>query len=328
MDSFLNITRVRGADAAAGISDDAAAGKSDADPSDAYVVGNVMGSVELVHLIWAHLPLMYRITAREVCLLWAGLPRLDESTAFSCKLDSEAELLEHDEPLRAMELYRVSHLLLDGRISLTTAFGRARRLGMGLGAEEAMDVCSKGAHSRKGFALEAAPSANDVLGEAVLCGDVALVRLLLDGNASVESSVGSPPRSLLRAAVSEEHQEMVLLLLMYGADLQREQEGEDVWNGQQLLHWAAAQGYVEVVRALLDRGADGADGRESGPPRYEGQPGPKTPLHTAIEHGRAECARLLLARGAPLPSERPFKCMQGPEDDALWDELRAMDAAR
>lgn len=74
---------------------------------------------------------------------------------------------------------------------------------------------------------------------------------------------------------------MPKLLLDYGAEL-----GVVDNLGWTELHSAALHGSTDIVRLLLERGADIEN------------PNPTTPLHVAIHHGRLEVVKLLLEKGA------------------------------
>jgi ankyrin repeat protein len=88
------------------------------------------------------------------------------------------------------------------------------------------------------------------------------------------------------------------------------------WGGRPVpLQVAAEWGQVEVLRALLDAGADPA-----GQGDYEGW----SPLHLALAKGRREAAALLLARRVPL--DAVAACLL--EDEALLARLLAEDPAR
>ena len=71
-----------------------------------------------------------------------------------------------------------------------------------------------------------------------------------------------------------------------------------------LLHLAVQYGHTELVRFLLDQGAD-INARARGAAGYgeSGVPG-STPLHVAASSGRAEIAMLLLERGAHVHAMR------------------------
>jgi len=76
------------------------------------------------------------------------------------------------------------------------------------------------------------------------------------------------------------HAEMVRALLEHGAD-----KGLTDTHGSTALHWAAANGHDEVVLALLKHGADKDLKDKDG----------KTALDYAVKEGYAECASLLMA---------------------------------
>ena len=83
--------------------------------------------------------------------------------------------------------------------------------------------------------------------------------------------------------------EVVRLLLRHGGNVD---ERDD--NGETVLHRAVEDGCVEVVRVLLQGGADvGAGGAWDG----------ATALHIAVERGAAEIAHLLLAAGADVSAQ-------------------------
>lgn len=83
-------------------------------------------------------------------------------------------------------------------------------------------------------------------------------------------------------------------------------------QGMSLLHWACDRGHLEVVKLLLDRGAD-SDAKDA-----EGQ----TPLHYAASCGHQQVAELLLKQGA----SRDVKDADGqtPAQVALSPELEAL----
>src|SRR5262249_29585322 len=99
-------------------------------------------------------------------------------------------------------------------------------------------------------------------------GDVAAVREFLSGDPSLVRATRPPvDRTVtdfratsgryggwtgLHTAAQRGHLEIVRLLLQHGADPNAREDGDDTYP----LHWAAAQGKVEVVRALLDAGGD------------------------------------------------------------------------
>ena len=81
-------------------------------------------------------------------------------------------------------------------------------------------------------------------------------------------------------------------------------QGQDVnavEHGITALHRAVWEGQAEVVRLLVQRGAD------INPKKVVGEMGNEwTPLHFAAEHNQVECARLLLEAGADPNVEDEF----------------------
>jgi ankyrin repeat protein len=94
----------------------------------------------------------------------------------------------------------------------------------------------------------------------------------------------------LHAAVAVGHEEMVRLLLEKGADVNA--KGEDP-AGQTPLHIAAQNGNERVVRILLDRGANIAAKYANG----------ETALHRAAATGKENMVLLLLDRGVDIVAE-------------------------
>ena len=95
---------------------------------------------------------------------------------------------------------------------------------------------------------------------------------------------GRPESALARAAAAEDG-ERVRALARAGAAL----DAPDA-SGFTALDWAARNGRVEAIQALVAAGAD-PDARDSGPNGW-------TPLLHAIHKGQAGAARTLLAAGA------------------------------
>ena len=105
----------------------------------------------------------------------------------------------------------------------------------------------------------------------------------------------------LSAPAENGHVEVVRSLLEAGADKDAPNEG-----GESPLWTASSQGHVEIVRLLLEAGAS------KDAPGLEG----RTSLFTAASQGHVEVARLLCAAGAD--TNAPAKCGQTPLLAACW----------
>jgi ankyrin repeat protein len=92
-------------------------------------------------------------------------------------------------------------------------------------------------------------------------------------------------RTALQAAMQQCHVEIVRFLLDHGANA-----NELTRDGKSLLHWAVATGNAEIVRMLLEAGAEVNAGD------WENQ----TPLMRASHSGNLEMVTLLLDYGADI----------------------------
>jgi ankyrin repeat protein len=122
--------------------------------------------------------------------------------------------------------------------------------------------------------------------EASALGDVDRLRDLLDGGADPNEFAPDGFTPLTLAAFFN-HPEAVRLLLERGADVHQRARNEQIKVLP--IHSAAANGgSVEIVRALLDAGAD----------VNAQQPGGFRAIDAARQEGHEELERLLLERGA------------------------------
>ncbi len=96
----------------------------------------------------------------------------------------------------------------------------------------------------------------------------------------------------LHSAICRGDLPAVMAFLDSGADIQ-----EEGWHGLPLLTEAAADGHVELVRALLARGAN-RDARD--------RAGDKTALHWAAMHGHCGAVHALLEAGAEVDLRDSF----------------------
>ncbi len=140
---------------------------------------------------------------------------------------------------------------------------------------------------------------NTPLHEAVEQGDVEIVKILVAAGADVEAK-GYFDRTPLTLATEEGATEIMQILLGSGPDADTSASGEDKEAtstpsiGSEALYTAIEKGDVEMVRLLVEAGADvnAAAGF-----------GGNTPLHEAVEKGDAEIVKILVAAGADVEAE-------------------------
>ncbi|MYD72386.1 MAG: hypothetical protein F4W89_16830 [Acidobacteria bacterium] len=156
------------------------------------------------------------------------------------------------------------------------------------------------------------------------CGNAnaAMVELLLEAGADASAAVTTGATVLMECARTGSA-EAVAALLSHGADVDAAEAEED----QTALMWAVAQRHPDVVRVLLDHGADlnqrsrvrrfvisrrlqsnlkyGELGRSYGTDAEETDAGGYTAFLFAARHGDVESARLLLAAGARVNDTAP-----------------------
>ncbi len=131
-----------------------------------------------------------------------------------------------------------------------------------------------------------APELARELIEACSHGKLQTVRELLEKGGYENTMSGG--YSLLYFALQGKHTEVLRLLLERGADPNLT---DDKSGRRNALHFAGELGTPEIARILLDHGADAlAKTRAT----------QKTPLHIAIEHKQFEIAKLLLEKGGDL----------------------------
>lgn len=115
--------------------------------------------------------------------------------------------------------------------------------------------------------------------------DIELVEKLLEAGADPNLRTGLGLSSL-SLAIENMDVDMVLLLLAYGADVVQPD-----WTGETPLMQAARTGSYEIVKALLDQGAE-IDVREQ---NYQ-----QTALMIGVRSGFSDVVSLLLSRGADV----------------------------
>lgn len=125
---------------------------------------------------------------------------------------------------------------------------------------------------------------------AALVGDLAEVRRRLDAGDDIDSTVRGVPGTPLILAATAGHTDVVRLLLERGADPNLAERSRPRLDGlaRTALNGAARSGHTEIVRLLLDAGA-----------RVDAAPaGDATPLIAAARGGHVETAKLLLEHAA------------------------------
>ncbi|MDR2215453.1 MAG: ankyrin repeat domain-containing protein, partial [Nevskiaceae bacterium] len=147
------------------------------------------------------------------------------------------------------------------------------------------------------------------LSEAAVIGNVDILRLLLEKGADVESANADNQTALMIVARTS-NVEAARLLLKHGAKVNAREQ----WRQQTPLMWAVAEAQPAMVKLLLDQGAD-VDVRSrvnewerqvTAEPRMQVRPsGGFTALLYAARRGCAECASLLLGKGADVNLSDP-----------------------
>ena len=128
---------------------------------------------------------------------------------------------------------------------------------------------------------------------AALCGIRDLTERLVAAHPQDINALGGSRGAPLNAALYSGHLNIALFLLERGAN-----GGNVGMAGQTALYRASSRGYAEVVRTLLDRGAD-PKAKCNALDEYWRHV-QWTPLLVALEKGRLEIARMLLERGADV----------------------------
>jgi ankyrin repeat protein len=121
-----------------------------------------------------------------------------------------------------------------------------------------------------------------------LGGDDAVVKLLLEKGAEMESKDNDCGQTPLSLAAMEGHEAAVKLLLEKGAELESKDK-----DGRTPLSRAGENGHEAVVKLLLKKGAEMESKDKDG----------RTPLSRAVIDGREAAVKLLLENGAELVSK-------------------------
>ena len=130
-------------------------------------------------------------------------------------------------------------------------------------------------------------SSTEELIERVKFGDLESVRLTVDADRTLAKARRSDGVPLLYFAATNGHKDIVAYLLDMGAAIDASTDYGSA------LHAAADDEYEEVVRLLLDRGAD---------PNLKNN-WKQTPLHTTTQNKNQTVARLLIDSGADINAQ-------------------------
>ncbi|RYP29122.1 hypothetical protein DL767_006892 [Monosporascus sp. MG133] len=126
---------------------------------------------------------------------------------------------------------------------------------------------------------------------AAVNGHKAVVKLLLDKCATIETKDNKYGRTLLSLAAENGHEAVIKILLDKGAEI----ETKDKYGRMPLL-WAAINGHEAVIKLLLDKGAVIETKDKYG----------QTPLSLAAENGHEAVIKLLLDKGAVIETKDKY----------------------
>ncbi|NXQ81286.1 ASB3 protein, partial [Nyctibius grandis] len=116
-------------------------------------------------------------------------------------------------------------------------------------------------------------------------GSLESVRVLLEAGTDPNEATTEATTALF-LAVENGHADIVKFLLQHGANV----EGPHSWSGWNSLHQAAFQGFTEIMKILLEKGASKECKDDFG----------ITPLFVAAQYGKLESLRLLVSHGADV----------------------------
>lgn len=153
-------------------------------------------------------------------------------------------------------------------------------------------------------AMSSEEQLSEALADAARYGEYDEARAYLDQGALADAYDG-----LLYAAANG-HEEIVNLLLEYGADVNKTNE-----QGSTALHWACLNGHPGIVQLLLDKGATPKICNEAG----------RTALDEAMHNARDECVKILMEAEGEEDVELEEIDEEDAEDVTTDEEEQGMD---
>ena len=125
-------------------------------------------------------------------------------------------------------------------------------------------------------------------------GQTKVLQHLLDSKANIAAR-STTYRCSLQEAIICGHNDVAIFLIQQGAPIMN--RVDEQWTP---LHQAAADGHLEPLKLLIEKGADLEAVTADSNTWDLAEANRVTPLHLAIEHDHIECARYLIAKGANL----------------------------
>ena len=180
---------------------------------------------------------------------------------------------------------------MTGRIEDESKFHRPRSLGF--------PTFAAGAANARRRVMSTEEELSEALADAARFGEFDECRSYLDQGALADAYDG-----LLYAAANG-HEEIVNLLLEYGADVNKTND-----QGSTAMHWACLNGQATIVQLLMDKGANASICNQAG----------RTPLDAAMHNDKEECVKVIMETEGEQDIELEEMDEEGAEDVTTEDE--------